>query len=287
LPTFLVSQFAREHVTVALSGDGSDETCGGYDRYVTNLRLHSLARAARPLVPAGLRARLANRIGAGSGVADKALKAAYLLTASDEERHYYFMSYFRSRKRHVYGPALAARVPADGDARLFRSHLERLPASDPLRRILYLDAMTYLPDDILYKVDIASMASSLEVRVPFLDHRLVEVAASVPSRHKVAGGVGKLFLKRIMERRVPKALLHRRKKGFAIPVSSWFRRELASYVRDTLVSSPLLREPWFSRPAIERLLREHQEGRADRGAQLWILMALALWHRKCGGAFGE
>lgn len=208
----------------------------------------------------------------------------YLLSSSDAERHYYFMSYFRSGKRRLYGPELLAHAAPGSDEELFRSHCRRLPG-DALRQILYLDAMTYLPDDILYKVDIASMAYSLEVRPPFLDHRLVEVAASVPSRFKVAGGVGKLFLKRLMERRVPKRLLHRRKRGFEIPISAWFRSEPGAHIRETLLTSPLLAPPWFNRGAIECLLREHQSGAADRGPQLWILMALALWHRKHGGTF--
>jgi len=289
LPTILISKFAREHVKVVLSGDGSDETCGGYDRYVTLARLRWLNRATglRRLLPRGVQAFLGNKIGSLHGIRDKLLKALYLLSSSDAERHYYFMSYFRSQKHDVYGPALQSRVARDSDATLFQSYLQRLPDNDPLRQILYLDIKTYLPDDILYKVDIASMASSLEVRVPFLDHKLVELAVSIPSTYKVAHGTGKMFLKRLLERRLPNGTLYRRKKGFAIPVSSWFRNELAPFIRETLLSSRLLREPYFDPTAIAAMVRQHQTGAVDRGARMWILMALELWHRKSGGTFGD
>ena len=121
----------------------------------------------------------------------------------------------------------------------------------------------------------------------FLDHKLVEVAASIPSDYKVSRGIGKMFLKRLLEGRLPRSTLYRRKKGFEIPVSSWFRNELAPFIRDTLLSSEFLREPYFDPEAIETMLRQHQTGAADRGARLWTLMALAVWHRKSGGTFGD
>lgn len=288
LPTFLVSKLAREHVTVVLSGDGSDETCGGYDRYVTLMRLHGLDRLGlHHLVPEGARDALSRAIGSARGLTGKMIKGLHALASSDAERHYFFMSYFRASKRTFYGPALRECVAKGGDAALFGSHMSRVDGEDVLRKILYLDARTYLVDDILYKVDIASMASSLEVRVPFLDHRLVEVAASIPSEYKVAHGAGKYFLKRLMEKRLPHQTLYRKKKGFEIPVSSWFRNELAPFLRETLLSSALLREPHFERSAIENTLREHQSGAVDHGPRLWILMALELWHRKLGGTFGD
>ncbi len=285
LPTVLVSRLAREHVKVVLSGDGSDETCGGYSRYVTLARLRRLRRGLPllRLLPRGMRGLPGQASGGIEGVGVRLRKALYLLGETDLERHYYFMSYFRASKFALYGPALTRSLSRDADLDLFRSHCKRVADKNWLQQILYLDINTYLVDDILYKVDIASMAASLEVRVPFLDHKLVEVAAAIPAKYKVAHGVGKVFLKRLLQRWLPFETLYRQKKGFEIPVSAWFRNELAPFIRETLLSSTLLTEPYFNRAAIAELLDDHQAGLADRGPQLWTLMALELWHRKSGG----
>ena len=131
------------------------------------------------------------------------------------------------------------------------------------------------------------MANSLEVRVPLLDHKLVEFIFSIPSEHKLHNGTGKMFFKKFLEKRLPYDILYRKKKGFEIPVSTWFRNDLSSYIKDLLLSSTLLREPYFDRTFIEKMLSYHLSGTQDLGPHLWILMSLELWHRKWGGSFGE
>lgn len=287
LPTHIVSMLARQHVKVVLSGDGGDETCAGYKKYDRISRLGHMGRllGTEGLLTPGARGRLREMASLGQGPINKLLKYAVNLLATDRERHYFFMSYLREAKNQLYGEALRYRFDVSNDLTLYSRYMDAIPGDDMLRKILYLDIKTYLADDILYKVDIASMANSLEVRVPLLDHKLVEFVASVPSEYKLNNGIGKLFFKKMLEKRLPHDILYRRKKGFEIPISSWFRGELARYIRDLLLSSELLCDPYFNRTFIEDLICKHQKGNNDFGPQLWILMSLELWHRKWGGSF--
>lgn len=288
LPTYIVSKLARQHVKVVLSGDGGDETCGGYSRYANVMDLHRLDKVLdlKRILPSSLKPFLARRTSFSHGLGNKGLKYLQNMLSSDAERHYFFMSYFRSQKQRLYGKRLEEQICAENDLALFMSHLQKVPGGDLLQKILYLDIKTYLADDILYKVDIASMANSLEVRVPLLDHKLVEFVSSVPSKYKLKSRNGKMFFKKILEKRLPRDILYRKKRGFEIPISSWFRNDLAGYIRDLLLSSALLKEPYFNRAFIESMLHRHQTGGEDFGPHLWILMSLEIWHRKAGGMFG-
>lgn len=281
LPTYIVSRLARKHVTVALSGDGGDETCAGYSRYSHEIRFGKIERALklRAIVPGFFKNVFRNGISSTHGTADKGLKYLLNLLSTPAERHLFFMSYFRNTKSRLYGEHFRNLAP-DGDLRLFNSYMDKVPGGDILRKLLYLDQKTYLPDDILYKVDIASMANSLEVRVPLLDHKLVEFISEIPSEFKLRGGVGKVVFKEILKDKLPHDILYRKKKGFEIPVSAWFRDELAVYVKETLLSCGLFSEPYFNRAHIERMLTDHQSGKQDFGHQLWILMSLAVWYTK-------
>lgn len=287
LPTHLVSMLASRHVKVVLSGDGGDETCAGYAKYAKLMQFSQIERLInlKGVLPAALKSLLANRITFSHGLGNKGLKYLLNLLSSDAERHYFFMSYFRSQKRNMYGKYLKERTAPEHDLSLFKEHLQNMQGDDLLKKILYLDTKTYLADDILYKVDIASMANSLEVRVPLLDHKLVEFIFSIPSEHKLHNGTGKMFFKKFLEKRLPHDILYRKKKGFEIPVSSWFRNELAVFIREILLSSDLLQSPYFDRRYIERMLQDHQASKQDFGPHLWILMVLAIWHRKYGGSF--
>lgn len=286
LPTHLLSALAREHVKVVLSGDGGDETCAGYAKYQSSLNQGRLLRllGLDGMLPEVWRGHLRENLSLGRGPSNKALKYFLNAFSPHSERHYFYMSYFREAKLRLYGSALKAEFSSTSDLTLFNSYLERIDGS-ALHKILYLDQKTYLADDILYKVDIASMANSLEVRVPLLDHRLVEFMASVPDEHKLNNGVGKFFFKKLMEKRLPHEILYQKKKGFEIPLSTWFRNELRLYIRELLLSSSLLRQPYFDEKFIKFLLDNHQNGTRDFGHQLWILMSLEIWHRRWGGKF--
>src|SRR5260221_3066571 len=184
LPTYIVSKLARQHVKVVLSGDGGDETCAGYKRYADLKLFHRLGAVADPsgMLRRMLRPWLANGMTFSHGMRNKALKLMMNILSTDAERHYFFMSYFRSRKAELYGEALKNRLANGNDVEFLEDILRQTAGSDLLRKVLNLDIKTYLADDILYKVDIASMANSLEVRVPLLDHKLEEFTASIPSR---------------------------------------------------------------------------------------------------------
>jgi|APSaa5957512535_1039671.scaffolds.fasta_scaffold35694_2 asparagine synthase (glutamine-hydrolysing) len=287
LPTHLVSKLAGQHVKVVLSGDGGDETCGGYSRYSNVMHFHNMDKRLnlKRFLPSSLKQILANKINFSHGLSNKGLKYLVNMLSSDVERDYFYMSYFRAQKRKLYGQALIDRVNPGNDILLLTKYLQKNSEDDLLRKLLNLDINTYLADDILYKVDIASMGNSLEVRVPLLDHKLVEFAASIPSKYKLKDRNGKMFFKKLLEKRLPHDILYRKKKGFEIPISAWFRGELAVYIKDLLLSSTLLREPYFDRVFIEHMLSQHQSGREDFGPHLWILMSLELWHRKSGGTF--
>lgn len=287
LPTHIVSMLARQHVKVVLSGDGGDETCAGYAKYDRALRLGRLTRllGVKGFLSKETRGRLRELVSFGHGPSNKILKYVVNLMSTDAERHYFFMSYMREGKKSLYGESLRDSSSMSDDLGLYARNMAAISGDDVLRKILYLDVKTYLVDDILYKVDIASMANSLEVRVPLLDHKLVEFIASVPSEYKLNNGIGKMFFKKMLEKRLPHDILYRKKKGFEIPISSWFRGELSDYIRDLLLSSSLLREPYFNRDFVEKMLDSHQKGKDDLGPQLWILMSLELWHRKWGGVF--
>lgn len=282
LPTHMVSMLARKHVAVALSGDGGDETCAGYSRYAYEMQFAKMENSfnLRRVVPGFIKSSLYNNLPPNHSFSGKAVKYLANLLATDAERHLFFMSYFRKAKIRLYGASSFSSQTPDDDILLFNTYLDKFGGDDTLRKILYLDQKTYLPDDILYKVDIASMANSLEVRVPLLDHKLVEFLAGVPTRFKVVGNVGKAIFKTLFEDKLPHDVLYRKKRGFEIPISSWFRNELAGYVKDTLLPSSLLVEPYFDSKYIEKMLSAHQSGKQDFGPQLWILLSLAVWHNK-------
>ena len=277
IPTYYVAKITREHVTVALSGDGGDETFAGYRRYVQALALaarmdSSPARLARPLLrltsrllPVGARGQAWTGL-MGSGALER---YARLVTHERPETLRRALSddwaHVASR---VSAPLSFARLLATGDTR------------DPVSTLQHIDMETYLPDDILAKVDRTSMAVSLESRVPLLDHRLLEFVATIPSSLKLKGGAGKYILKRAMASRLPSDILSRRKMGFGVPLGAWFRGELRDMTHDLLLD-PRTRQRGIFRPSwVNRLLRDHDSGRRDCSARLWAMLCLELWMRR-------
>ena len=277
LPTYYVSKITREHVTVALSGDGGDENFLGYTRYARAQRLHERldglpAVLARPLLR--LAARMLPPGARGQGYLD-------LLGAPPVDRYFKLVAYQRSETlRSLLSPGAREHVKPMVTPELFRRLAAEGRTRDYASTLQYLDIHSYLPDDILTKVDRTSMAVSLEARVPLLDHMLMEYVATMPTALKFRNGAGKVILKRAMAADLPAGILDRRKMGFGLPIASWFRRELTDYVRDVLVGYRTRQRGLVDPVAVSALLDEHQSGGRDRSSQIWALLALEEWARR-------
>ncbi len=279
LPTFLLSQFTREQVTVALSGDGGDEIFAGYYRYLA-LKLAACA----DLVPARLRQavwrRLASRLPAATEERSSLGKLRRLLAMaadSPEERYYRLIARFRGgAKRAAFGPLLREAELAP-TRHLPHALLAGATARDPVEQLMEMELQSYLPGDILAKVDIASMACSLEVRSPFLDHRVVEFAASLPRPWKQQGMVRKRILLDAFPDLVPADIRRRGKLGFGVPIAAWLRQDWQTLTRERLLDGRAIGEGFFHRPTLESLLREHADGLADHSYPLWAMLVFELW----------
>jgi asparagine synthase (glutamine-hydrolysing) len=286
IPTFRVCAMARENVTVALSGDGGDEVFAGYRRY----RWHCFEERVRRIIPAILRGRLFGALGAIYPKLDWAPRPLRAKATLQELARDSIEAYFSSvsicgsgLRRRLFSPSLLRDLQGYDAAEVVRSHMQRCGSEHPLSQIQYADFKTYLPGDILTKVDRASMANSLEVRVPLLDHSLVEWAAQLPPALKLAGREGKYVFKAALEPYVAKEILYRPKQGFAVPLASWFRGPLRRRLRDTLLG-PVLREAGlFDMRTIAGLLDSHQSGERDHSAALWALSMMEAFLRQVDG----
>jgi asparagine synthase (glutamine-hydrolysing) len=278
IPTYHVCRLARQHVTVALAGDGGDELFAGYDRYEKFLRRLKYRPAPlrlgrwyreriHPWVPTGLPGR----------------RSLYNLSLPNRERYLDEIGLLPAcaRDRSVFSKeflAWADKEPSPCDP--FRQYLQHAPASDPLSEILYLDAKTYLPGDILTKVDRMSMATSLEVRAPFLDHPFAEWAAQLSPRWKMRFGEFKYILKKLAERLgVPRQVIYRRKQGFAMPLVHWFRQQPSPELLDILLEPKTIQRGYFNERVMRRRLLDHRKGLRDRSWEIWHLLMFELWHR--------
>jgi asparagine synthase (glutamine-hydrolysing) len=279
LPTFALSRLARESVTVALSGDGGDEVFLGYPRY---RRLHlarSLDRLPRGIRRAAPLAMAAWR-GRSSSIGRRVRQQSEDVALDRWDRYGRWMSYFdREQRRALYAPGFAERVGADGAAHRLRETLAGSSASDPAEVAADADLQLYLPEDLLVKMDIASMAYSLEVRSPLLDQDVVEFAARLPRSLKLRGLTLKYLLRRAMGNVVPDAILRRRKMGFGVPMGDWFRLEWRDLVHDTLFSTRAIGRGYFAAGEVRRYVDEHMAGRATHTHRIWNLLMIELWHR--------
>ena len=281
LPTYLVARMARRHVTVALSGDGGDETFAGYRRYV-----HDVAenRVRRTLGAPGR--ALAGALGKLYPKADWAPRWLRGKTFLENVARHPAEAYFHSVTQLPRLDALALLAPELGERLVdhdpsaeFRRWYERVQVDDPLYRVQYADFHTYLPDQILAKADRASMGASLEVRPPLLDHRFVERFAPLPASQKVRGGRGKHALREALRSRVPAEILDGRKRGFDTPLRRWIAGPLGASVADALETLPT---EWFARDVLRARLAEHRSGLRDHGRLLWSLLVLEHWRRRHG-----
>jgi asparagine synthase (glutamine-hydrolysing) len=275
IPTYRVCQLARKHVTVALSGDGGDESFGGYRRY----RLHLMEERMRSALPQGLRRPLFGLLGRAYPKADWAPRALRAKTTfegmarTSVEAYFHSMSILRGPMRsRLFSDRFKSRLAGYSAYEVFRRHAENADTDDALALVQYLDLKTYLVADINTKVDRASMAHSLEVREPLMDHPLLEWLGTLPSSLKVRGSEGKFLLKKAMEPRLPSDLLYRPKMGFAVPLARWFRGPLRQRVRDAVLGDRLADTGWFDRGFLQQLVDAHQSGASDHSAPLWTLL---------------
>jgi len=273
LPTYLVSQLAASDVKVALSGEGGDELFGGYYTYTADLlaaRVGGLARAARPLVErlpsSDARASFDYR-------AKRFVRAAHLPAL---ERHHGW--------KEIFSPELRAELtgrrngfdPVD----VLRARYAETAGAEELARLQDVDLGVYLVDDLLVKTDRASMAHSLEARVPYLDTAVTNLALALPTRHKVRALAKKVLLRKAAEPLLPPEIVHGKKRGFSIPAAAWLRGELEPFARDTLAPDRLRRQGFFRPETVARVLDDHVSGREDLSRQLWGLLAFTLWHER-------
>jgi asparagine synthase (glutamine-hydrolysing) len=288
IPTFLVSRFAREQVTVALSGDGGDELFGGYKRYFGTSRLWSKLK----LLPAPIRAAAGASLGRLSpavwdgigGIAARGrlppnfgmkVRKALLTVAGARNVDELFLTFLDEWPGGA-SPVLGA----DGAERLCPFDLELGTAAPDALRMMYCDALSFLPDDILCKVDRASMAVSLEVHSPYLDHRVAELAARMPVAMKIRGGTGKRILRKLLYREAPAQLFERPKTGFGIPVGQWIKGPLREWAEDLLDPAALRSQGWFDPEPIARRWRDHLSGRRDSTQALWAVLMFQAWLRE-------
>jgi len=268
LPTFLVSRLAKQHVTVALSGDGGDELFGGYNPYQFAPRVWGKLK----MLPLPLR-EIAFRLISGLPLSDRLDKLLRVLPAKDKEQFYHLlMSHWANPNQLVIG----------GQTRptLINSP-SQWPQTDSFENwMMAMDAGQYMADDILVKVDRAAMANSLETRVPLLDHRVVELAWKIPQHMKIRGGVGKWILREVLYRHVPREMIERPKKGFTIPLGQWLRGPLRDWAESLLNVNRLEQEGYFIPSAVRGVWAEHLQGKRDHGRKLWSILMFQAWLEK-------
>jgi asparagine synthase (glutamine-hydrolysing) len=272
IPLYFISKLAREHITVVLSGEGADEILAGYGIYSKMLAL--------------------DRIYAGAGPLSRLAPWIANLAPSEKLRHYVRMcgqaleTRYRGVSRGFTEEGKLRLVGADRmkqSERQFRDvfggYFKAVENASPLDRMLYVDAKVWLPDDLLIKADKMTMANGLELRVPFLDHKMVEFAATLPNASKIHGKGGKTLLRSAMRGVLPDAIIDRPKKGFPIPIGSWLRTSLRQFTRDHLLARDSACSRYVDRDETARLVEEHEQGRADRSQEIWTLLVFEFWHR--------
>lgn len=283
VPTYYVSKIARRHVTVALGGDGGDESLAGYRRY----KLDYYENRLRRHVPASVRRSVFGPLGrlypalAWAPRIFRAKATFQSLSRSPLEGYFNSVSYFRKQEKAcLFSADFAARLGDYDSLEVLREHYDRADTDDLLSKIQYVDIKTYLTDDILAKVDRASMAVSLEVRAPMLDHKFLELAASMPSSLKLRDGTGKYILKKAFESKLPSNVLYRPKQGFAIPLGVWFRRELKEMAHEVILGKE---DGILDQRFLRKIWNQHQKGYYDRSALLWATLMFRKWQQTFAG----
>jgi asparagine synthase (glutamine-hydrolysing) len=281
LPTYILSEFAREKVTVVLSGEGGDEVFGGYRRY----RAHITSELLRT-IPEFLRFNLMKRLIPNHSNTRRLLKIVDTLQVVEEAKRYgSWVNIFNDDTRmQLFSPAIRDLLDEFDGYDVFRDYMHRQPQWDLPNRIMYTDLKGWMPDTYLEKIDKAAMAVSLEGRVPFLDHRLVEYAYSLPGKLKVRRSTTKYVLKKALEPVLPHSTLYRPKHGFTVPLDAWFRGRLSRFVADVLFDHTPRYCDYLDRGFVHKLYNEHTHGQRNWGTQLWAILNFELWHRTFLGA---
>jgi asparagine synthase (glutamine-hydrolysing) len=283
IATYYVARETRKHVTVALNGDGGDESFAGYERYFA-MRLAEKYHK----IPGALRKNLIENAVNLIPISDfkrsrardlkRFVKAASLPKV---ERYFRWVSCLSPEtKKNIYSKQFMAEVSASETSDFLGFWFAKTNGSGIVDATMFVDQMTYLPNDLLVKVDIASMAVSLEARSPFLDHKLIEFAASLPESIKLNGAETKTLLKKVASRLVPREVLYRKKMGFGVPFGAWLRGDLKNFLRETLLSEKSLKRGMFAPEKVKSFVEEHIEGKVDHAYQLVTLMMLELWFQR-------
>jgi len=279
IPTYYVSKIARSHVTVALGGDGGDESFAGYRRY----KLDHYENRLRSYVPSAIRRTVFGPLGrwypalAWAPRVFRGKATLESLSRTPLEGYFNSVSYFRpGDKSQLFTSDFQSRLAGYDSIEVFRHYYDRADTDDLLSKIQYVDIKTYLTDDILTKVDRASMAVSLEVRAPMLDHKFLELAAAIPSSLKLHGGTGKYILKKALEPVLPSNILYRQKRGFAVPLDVWFRHELKEMAHQIILKTE---DAILDNRFLKKIWDQHQRGTYDRSALLWSVLMFRKWQQ--------
>jgi asparagine synthase (glutamine-hydrolysing) len=282
IPSFYLAELTRRHVTVALNGDGGDESFAGYQRYVANAVAGRLDRLPAPLrrALAAAGGRVADD-GDVSSVRNRVRRLAGGMALDAPARYARYAPWFDGAQRGaLYSPGFAAAIGgADADDEI-AARWAAASGTSVVDRMLEVDAGSYLVDDLIAKVDIATMAHALEARSPFLDHQMMELAASIPSEYKVRGGEKKWILREALRPWLSSEILDRPKQGFSVPLSSWLRSDLQGWARDILLDPGSLGRGYFEPAAVNRLLDRHAAGADGDAKRIYALLMLELWHRE-------
>ncbi len=277
IPTYVVSKLAREHVTVALSGDGGDEVFGGYTRYVVERKRRMFSQLPK-FLRKGLMQPLSRHLPHGTF----GRNFIHNVALDPVDRYLDSMSIFSGLNRaSLYTSDFKRSIGNHAQvAELFQALAGRVNTGEEIDKLLYIDSRTYLPGDILTKVDRMSMAVSLETRAPLLDHKLIEFMLRTPASLKLAGYETKYLLKQAVQDLIPPEILHRPKQGFGVPVQEWINKQLKGRIRETLTSSQVQQRGFLEPAYVEVLLDEHERGRRDHSMAVWSLFMFELWHRE-------
>ena len=282
LPSFYVAKMTRQEVKVALNGDGGDEDFGGYERFMA-ARYAELFRKIPGPIRSGVIEPATNMMPDSLEFNNPAAKLKRFMRMASKpyrERHYNWVTIFRdSEKEDLFTDEFKREMKSRNSFTYLNNAFEECTSNDIVDRVISTDIRTNLLDDLLVKMDIATMANSLEGRSPFLDHKVMELAAAIPSAMKIKGMRLKYILKKALKGKVPDEILSRGKMGFGIPIDAWFRSDLKEYAYGVLRDPRCVKRNYFKKEGVARLLDDHAEGRANHGARIWTLLHLELWHR--------